>query len=67
MKTRIVAVGERMPAWVAAGFAEYQKRLSRELPLELIEIKPRGSDRDPAHAKDAEGEALLSAARDMHV
>src|SRR5690348_4027260 len=67
MKARIVAVGERMPAWVAEGFAEYRKRLSRELPLELLEVKARGKERDPAHAKDAEGDALLSAARDMHV
>jgi len=67
MKASIIAVGERMPAWVATGFAEYRKRLSRDLPLELVEVKPRGKDRDPAHAKDAEGEALLSAARDMHV
>lgn len=67
MKVRIIAVGERMPAWVAEGFAEYRKRLSRELPLELLEVKARGKERDPAHAKDAEGDALLSAARDMHV
>ncbi|MBS0432533.1 MAG: 23S rRNA (pseudouridine(1915)-N(3))-methyltransferase RlmH [Proteobacteria bacterium] len=67
MKARIIAVGERMPTWVADGFAEYRKRLTRELPLELIEVKARGSDRDPAHATIAEGEALLSAARDLHV
>jgi 23S rRNA (pseudouridine1915-N3)-methyltransferase len=67
MKACVVAVGERMPAWVAQGFGEYQKRLSRELSLELVEVKARGKDRDPAHAKDAEGEALLSAARDMHL
>lgn len=67
MKARIVAVGERMPAWVAEGFAEYRKRLSRQLPLELLEVKTRGKERDAAHAKDAEGEALLSAARDMHI
>ena len=66
MRASIVAVGERMPAWVAEGFAEYRKRLSRELPLELVEVKSRGRDRDAAHAKDAEGEALLSAAREMH-
>ncbi|MGH8214061.1 MAG: 23S rRNA (pseudouridine(1915)-N(3))-methyltransferase RlmH [Rhodanobacteraceae bacterium] len=67
MRGRIVAVGERMPAWVAEGLAEYRKRLSRELPLELVEIKARGKDRDPLRAKDAECEALLAAARDMHV
>lgn len=61
MRARIVAVGERMPAWVAEGFAEYQKRLSRELPLELIEIKPPARGRDLKRAMVQEGEALLAA------
>ena len=30
VKLRIVALGHRMPAWVAAGYAEYAKRLPRE-------------------------------------
>ena len=29
-----------MPAWVAAGFNEYNKRLPRELHLNLVEIPP---------------------------
>lgn len=40
MKLLVVAVGARLPDWMNAGFAEYAKRLPRELPLELIEIKP---------------------------
>ncbi|HET6913667.1 MAG TPA: 23S rRNA (pseudouridine(1915)-N(3))-methyltransferase RlmH [Rhodanobacteraceae bacterium] len=68
MKARIVAVGERMPAWVAEGFAEYQKRLSRELPLELVEIKPPARGRDLKRAMTEEGDALLAAVpRDAHV
>ena len=39
MKLRIVALGHRMPAWVAAGYAEYAKRLSHEYALELVEVK----------------------------
>lgn len=35
-----MAVGTRLPDWMAAGFAEYARRMPRELPLELIEIKP---------------------------
>jgi 23S rRNA (pseudouridine1915-N3)-methyltransferase len=35
-----LAVGTRLPDWMAAGFAEYARRMPRELPLELIEIKP---------------------------
>ncbi|HEX7130238.1 MAG TPA: 23S rRNA (pseudouridine(1915)-N(3))-methyltransferase RlmH [Rhodanobacteraceae bacterium] len=68
MRARIVAVGERMPAWVADGFAEYRKRLGRELPLELIEIRPPVRGRDLKRAIAEEGEALLAAVpRDARV
>ena len=70
MHARLIAVGERMPGWVAEGFSEYAKRLSHELPLQLVEIKPgaRGKGRDDARAMADEGAALLSALpRDTHV
>ncbi|MDQ5903608.1 MAG: rRNA (pseudouridine1915-N3)-methyltransferase, partial [Pseudomonadota bacterium] len=45
MRLLIAAVGHKMPDWVAAGCAEYTKRMPRELPLSVVEIKPepRGS------------------------
>lgn len=63
MRARLLAVGERMPRWVADGFAEYMKRLSHELPLELVEIKSgaRGKGRDDARAMADEGAAMLAA------
>lgn len=39
MKLLVVAVGHRMPAWVEAGFDEFARRMPRELPLQLIEVK----------------------------
>lgn len=41
----IAAVGNRMPAWVDTGYAEYAKRMPRESPLELLAVKaePRTS------------------------
>ncbi|MBC9072324.1 23S rRNA (pseudouridine(1915)-N(3))-methyltransferase RlmH [Thauera sp. CAU 1555] len=39
MKLLLVAVGHRMPGWVAAGFDEFARRMPRELPLQLIEVK----------------------------
>jgi 23S rRNA (pseudouridine1915-N3)-methyltransferase len=40
MKLGIVAVGHKLPEWVAKGCAEYIKRMPRELSLIVIEIKP---------------------------
>ena len=59
MRAHLIAVGERMPAWVQQGFAEYAKRLSRELPLDLVEVCAKS--RDPARAMSEEAAALLAA------
>ena len=66
----MVAVGERAPGWVAEGFAEYRKRLSHWLPLELVEIEPglRGKGRDSVRARHDEGVRVLAALpRQAHV
>lgn len=45
MRLGLLAVGHKLPDWVAKGCAEYIKRMPRELPLSVTEIKPepRGS------------------------
>jgi 23S rRNA (pseudouridine1915-N3)-methyltransferase len=40
MRLIVAAVSARPPDWVVAGWTEYAKRMPRELPLELLEIKP---------------------------
>lgn len=40
MQITIVAVGKRMPQWIAQGVEEYLKRLPRELSVKLIEVAP---------------------------
>jgi 23S rRNA (pseudouridine1915-N3)-methyltransferase len=70
VRARLVAVGERPPRWVADGFAEYRKRLSHWLPLELVEVSPgvRGKGRDIGRARSDEGARVLAAlAGDVHV
>lgn len=64
MRVRLIAVGTRMPAWVQDGYAEYAKRLPRELKLELIEIplEARAKNADIARLREAEGEKMLRAA-----
>lgn len=49
MRLGILAVGHKMPEWVAKGCAEYVKRMPRELPLAVVEIKP-----EPRGAKTRE-------------
>ena len=45
MKLLVAAVSARPPDWVVAGWTEYAKRMPRELPAHVTEIKPepRGS------------------------
>ena len=48
MKLVLVAVGQRLPAWVDAVFADYAKRFPPELRLELKAIKAEPRDSRPA-------------------
>jgi 23S rRNA (pseudouridine1915-N3)-methyltransferase len=36
-----------MPAWITSGFNEYAKRMPREMPLTLIELKPEPRSETP--------------------
>jgi 23S rRNA (pseudouridine1915-N3)-methyltransferase len=48
MQIHLIAVGDRMPDWVEAGYAEYARRLPRECRLVLREIpagkRSKGAD-----------------------
>lgn len=61
MRVTLVAVGQRMPAWVTQGYSEYSKRLRVRLPLELVEIPaPKRGSGDLARAMAAEGKRMLA-------
>ncbi len=66
MRVHLIAIGQRMPAWVAEGFQSYRKRLGRELPFELRELPAvaRSRGQAPARAIDEEGVRLLAAVPD---
>jgi 23S rRNA (pseudouridine1915-N3)-methyltransferase len=40
MRLVVLAVGHKMPAWVSMGFEDYARRMPRDAPLQLIEIRP---------------------------
>lgn len=63
MNVVLVAVGDRMPAWVQSGFDEYAKRLPRELRLSVRQIKagPRTKGADLARLVREEGERVWAA------
>jgi 23S rRNA (pseudouridine1915-N3)-methyltransferase len=63
MRITIIAVGEKPPAWVREGYAEFAKRLPKPYAPELIELSlgQRGKGRDAARAIADEGAAVLRA------
>lgn len=63
MKLLIAAVGNRMPGWVDTAYAEYAKRMPREMPLALVAVKaePRTSGKPVEALMAAEAERLRAA------
>ena len=59
----MIAVGNRPPAWVADGFAEYARRMPPEARIELVELKPasRSSGKTAQQMMAAEGARILAA------
>ncbi len=63
MRIHLIAVGERMPAWVNAAYAEDANRLPAECSLNLKEIPAvkRGKNADLARIAETEGARMLEA------
>ena len=68
MKLNLVAVGNKMSAWVSDGYHEYAKRMPRECSLYLHEINPakRGKTANSQQWMQEEGERILAAIPDNH-
>lgn len=62
MNIHLIAIGEKMPHWIEAGFEEYAKRLQQDLVLSLHEIPAgrRGKNADLTRIMHKEGEEMLA-------
>ena len=63
VRIHLIAVGSRMPDWVAGGFEDYARRLPRECSLVLhpVEASLRGRVLPADRLREVEGERLLAA------
>ncbi len=63
MRLHLLAVGRKMPGWIAEGFREYAGRMPPELRLELVELAPgdRGGGGRVDRAREVEAGRLLGA------
>ncbi|NVJ59692.1 MAG: 23S rRNA (pseudouridine(1915)-N(3))-methyltransferase RlmH [Gammaproteobacteria bacterium] len=63
MIIRLIAVGQKMPAWVTTAYEEYARRLPHECHLELIEIPTakRGKQADIKRIMSKEAELIKQA------
>ena len=63
MKLHIIAVGHKMPSWIADGFGEYAKRMPREAKIELVELKPepRTTGKTVPQIMEAEAQRIQAA------
>lgn len=63
MRFSVVAIGQRMPDWVARGWNEYARRFPRGLELELKELPlgHRSRSSKPEQMRGSESAALLAA------
>jgi len=63
MKLHLLAVGQKMPAWVEQGYQEYAQRMPAEVQLVLREINPgkRGKNADISRIMLEEGQRIQMA------
>jgi len=65
VKLHIITVGHKPPAWISSGFQDYARRMPRELPVILTEVRPalrKGNSADHGtRARAAERDRILAA------
>lgn len=63
LRIHLVAAGDRPPAWVADGYAEYARRLTGDVTLNLVEVRIAARPKGAAIARAVadEGARMLAA------
>lgn len=63
MQIDIIAVGNKMPAWVETGYKEYMRRMPPDHKVNLIEVPPgkRGKNADIPRILQKEGQQMIAA------
>ncbi|MCA1926113.1 MAG: 23S rRNA (pseudouridine(1915)-N(3))-methyltransferase RlmH [Thiobacillus sp.] len=63
MKLTLIAVGHKMPDWIAAGVDDYTRRMPPDMPMKLVEVKPghRVAGEDGEKARKIEAGRILAA------
>jgi 23S rRNA (pseudouridine1915-N3)-methyltransferase len=59
MRIRLIAAGNRLPAWMDAGVEEYARRFGRGLKFELIEV-PLAREAERMRAAIADGDYVVA-------
>ena len=59
MRIRLIAAGNRLPAWMDAGLDEYARRFGRGLKFELVEI-PLAREAERMRAAIADGDYVVA-------
>jgi len=62
LKIKLIALGDKMPAWINEGFKTYAARMPSDYQLELIEVPlfKRSKNTHPSVAMQKECESLLT-------
>ena len=68
MKINLIAVGKKMPDWIADGIEHYKKQLPKNYNFEITSIEPQGRKaKNPEMTKSLEEKLILDAASNSNL
>jgi len=62
MQIQIISIGQKMPAWVESGCADYLRRLPREIGVTIVTLPlaPKRSSNSAQRLKEIESRAIMA-------